>query len=209
MEGVSSEAASLAGHLGLGRLIYLYDDNHISIEGGTYLAFSEDRMKRFEAYGWHTQIVADDPNDEISAVDAIDRAIQNAKADPRPSIIAVRTVIGYGLPTKQGTEKAHGEPAGQEELDAAKRALGWPIEPRFYVPNDMLAFFRQAVEWGELAEQKWDQMTADYEQALSRTWVGTAPAFERRTSGWLGSRSAAVPRGRKRPSPAGRPPGRC
>src|SRR5215218_9121863 len=119
MEGISSEAASLAGHLQLGRIIYLYDDNHISIDGSTDLAFTEDRAARFEAYGWHVQKVADG-ND----VEAIDAAIRAAKADPRPSLIDVRTIIGFGAPKKQGTSKAHGEPLGEEELAAAKQALG-------------------------------------------------------------------------------------
>ena len=141
MEGVASEAASLAGHLRLGKLIYLYDDNHISIEGSTDLAFTEDRGKRFEAYGWHVQQVADGLD-----VEAIDRAIQAAKRDPRPSIIMVRNIIGYGLPTRAGTAKAHGEPPGDAELNGAKDKLGWPQEPRFYIPDEALAFFRQAVD---------------------------------------------------------------
>src|SRR5512133_242402 len=132
MEGVTAEAASLAGHLQLGKLIYLYDDNHISIEGSTDVAFTEDRMARFAAYGWHTQIVKDG-ND----VEAIDAAIKAAKADPRPSIIACRTTIGFGMPNRAGTPKAHGEPPGDEELNGAKKALGCPEVPRFYVPEDV------------------------------------------------------------------------
>ncbi|HEX7127220.1 MAG TPA: transketolase, partial [Thermodesulfobacteriota bacterium] len=124
MEGVASEAASLAGHLRLGRLIVLYDDNHISIEGETSLAFSEDVTARFEAYGWHTQRVADG-ND----LAAIDRAIEAAKADPRPSLIAVRTHIGFGSPNKQDTAEAHGAPLGKAEVALTKRALDWPEEP--------------------------------------------------------------------------------
>src|SRR4030095_14162036 len=131
MEGVSSEAASLAGHLQLGRLIYLYDDNHVSIDGSTDLAFTEDRGGRFEAYGWHVQTVADG-ND----VEAVDAAIQAAKADPRPSSIALRTIIAYVAQHKQGTSKAHGEALGDEELKAAKENLGWPLEPRFLIPGD-------------------------------------------------------------------------
>ncbi len=157
MEGVASEAASLAGHLKLGRLIYLYDDNRISIDGSTDLAFTEDRLARFAAYGWHTQSVADGHD-----VEALDRAIQQAKADPRPSLIAVRTVIGYGLPTRQGTEKAHGEPPGDEELNKAKQNLGWPVEPRFYVPEDVLNFFRQAVERGAQLESEWEAKLERY-----------------------------------------------
>jgi transketolase len=150
MEGVTSEAASLAGHLSLGRLIYLYDDNHISIDGSTDLAFTEDRAMRFEAYNWHVQKVADG-ND----VEAVDAAIQAAKADPRPSIIMCRTTIGFGSPNRQGTSKAHGEPLGDEELAMAKQNLGWPTEPRFFIPEDALEFFRQAVVRGSKAEDEW------------------------------------------------------
>jgi transketolase len=150
MEGVTSEAASLAGHLSLGRLIYLYDDNHISIDGSTDLAFTEDRAMRFEAYNWHVQKVADG-ND----VEAVDAAIQAAKADPRPSIIMCRTTIGFGSPNRQGTSKAHGEPLGDEELALAKQNLGWPTEPRFFIPEDALEFFRQAVVRGSKAEDEW------------------------------------------------------
>lgn len=157
MEGVASEAASLAGHLGLGKLIYLYDDNHISIDGNTEIAFTEDRMARFAAYNWHVQSVADG-ND----VEAIDAAIQKAKADPRPSIIAIRTHIGFGLPTRQDTEKAHGEPPGDEELAGAKRKLGWPVEPRFFVPEEVLAFFRQAIPRGAKAEADWNLQFEKY-----------------------------------------------
>ena len=143
MEGVASEAASLAGTLKLGKLIYLYDDNHISIEGSTELAFTEDRGKRFEAYGWHVQNVPDGLD-----VEAIDKAIQAAKLDPRPSLICVRNIIGYGLPSKAGKASAHGEPPGDAELDGAKDNLGWPKEPRFYVPEDTLTLYRQAVTRG-------------------------------------------------------------
>jgi transketolase len=157
MEGVASEAASLAGHLRLGNLIYLYDDNRISIEGPTDLAFTEDRAARFIAYGWHVQIVPDG-ND----VEAIDKAITTAKTDPRPSLILCRTIIGFGLPTRAGTSKAHGEPPGDEELNAAKLAAGWPIEPRFYIPDDVLKFFRQAVQEGDAAEKKWKDLFEKY-----------------------------------------------
>ncbi len=150
MEGVSSEAASLAGHLGLGRLIYLYDDNHISIDGSTDLAFTEDRAARFEAYNWHVQKI-EDGND----VEAIDAAIRIAKADPRPSLITVRTTIGYGAPKKQGTAKAHGEPLGDEELNAAKENLGWPLEPRFLIPGEVLEFYRDAIDKGREREIDW------------------------------------------------------
>lgn len=178
MEGVASEAASLAGHLSLGRLIYLYDDNKISIDGSTDLAFTEDRAKRFEAYGWHVQRV-DDGND----VEAIDQAIVKAKADPRPSIIMCRTVIGYGAPNRQGTAKAHGEPLGEEELNAAKDNLGWVKEPRFFIPDDVLAFYRQAVEKGAELESDWNKRFEAYKKAypelggeLERRLNGKLPA---------------------------------
>ena len=159
MEGVSSEAASLAGHLQLGRIIYLYDDNHISIDGSTDLAFTEDRAARFEAYKWHVQKV-EDGND----VEAIDAAIHAAKADPRPSLICVRTTIGYGAPKKQGTAKAHGEPLGDEELNAAKENLGWPVEPRFLIPGDVLEFYREAIEKGREREFDWKMKLDAYKQ---------------------------------------------
>ncbi|MEN9563448.1 MAG: transketolase, partial [Chloroflexota bacterium] len=157
MEGVASEAASLAGHLSLGKLIYLYDDNKISIDGSTDLAFTEDRAKRFEAYGWHIQRV-DDGND----VEAIDSAIKAAKADPRPSLILCRTVIGFGAPNRQGTQKAHGEPLGDEELNAAKDNLGWPKEPRFLIPDDVLEFYRKAVDRGRELEADWKMRREAY-----------------------------------------------
>jgi transketolase len=160
MEGISSEAASLAGHLQLGRLIYLYDDNHISIDGSTDIAFTEDRLARFAAYNWHTQRV-EDGND----LDAVDQAIRAAKEDPRPSLIACRSHIGFGAPHKQDTAKAHGEPLGDEELKAAKLNLGWPVEPRFLIPGDVLEFYRQALDEGQKAEAKWNQKFADYKKA--------------------------------------------
>ena len=176
MEGVASEAASLAGHLGLGKLIYLYDDNRISIEGSTDIAFTEDRGKRFEAYGWHVQYVPDGLD-----VDAIDRAIEAAKQDPRPSIIVVRNIIGYGLPTRQGTAKAHGEPPGDKELNGAKENLGWPLEPRFYVPDESLAFFRQAVTRGPELQAAWQQKF----EAYRAEYPELAAELERRLAGKL------------------------
>jgi transketolase len=157
MEGIASEAASLAGHLRLGRLVYLYDDNHISIDGSTALAFTEDRLQRFSAYQWHVQQI-EDGND----LEAIDEAIRAAKLDPRPSLIACRTHIGFGAPHKQDTAKAHGEPLGDEELDEAKRNLGWPVEPRFLIPPDVLEFFRRAVEDGRRAEEAWNRRLNEY-----------------------------------------------
>ena len=176
MEGVASEAASLAGHLRLGKLIYLYDDNHISIEGSTNIAFTEDRGARFEAYDWHVQHV-EDGND----IEAIDQAIIRAKQDPRPSLILCRTHIGFGLPTRQDTAKAHGEPPGEEELAGAKRKLGWPVEPKFYVPEDVLDFYRTAKERGRTLE-------ADYRQRIKRYQVSCpelAAELTRRLEGTL------------------------
>ncbi len=176
MEGISAEAASLAGHLKLGKLIYLYDDNHISIEGSTEVAFTEERMARFAAYGWHVQTVSDG-ND----VESIDRAIQAARQDPRPSIIACRTTIGFGLPTRQGTAKAHGEPPGDEELNGARQKLGWPLEPRFYIPDDVQAFFCQAVPAGARLETGWQEQLSAYRQAYPEL----AASLERRLQGKL------------------------
>ena len=176
MEGVASEAASLAGHLRLGRLIYFYDDNRITIDGSTDIAFTEDRGKRFEAYGWQVLHV-EDGND----VDAIDAAIEEAKADPRPSLIICRTHIGYGLPHKQDTPKAHGEPPGEEELAEAKRQMGWPVEPKFYIPDEVLAFYRQAQAQGEAWERAW----ADMLDAYGRKYPPLARELERRWAGKL------------------------
>jgi transketolase len=174
MEGVTSEAASLAGHLRLGKLIYLYDDNHITIDGSTDLAFTEDRAMRFEAYGWHVQKVEDGNN-----VDAMDVAIQSAKADPRPSIIMCRTIIGFGCPNRQGTSRAHGEPLGDDELNAAKDNLGWPKEPRFLIPEDVLVFYREALERGRQAEDAWKQKFVEYKNAKPEKGA----ELERRLSG--------------------------
>ena len=162
MEGVASEAASLAGHLGLDNMIYFYDDNHISIEGSTELAFTEDRAKRFEAYGWYVQKV-DDGND----LKAIDRAIRGAQAEQgRPSIIMVRTHIGYGSPNKQDTAEAHGSALGPEEVKLTKQNLGWPLEPAFLVPDEAKEHFHQAIEEGEEAEAEWQTKLAAYREAF-------------------------------------------
>jgi transketolase len=160
MEGITSEAASLAGHLKLGKIVFLYDDNNISIDGSTNLAYTEDVGKRFESYDWHVQHVADG-ND----VEAIDAAITAAQADPRPSLIRVRTIIGFGLPTRAGTEKAHGEPPGPEELKGAKQKLGWPTEPDFMIPGEVLEHFRDAVEQGAQRDAEWKARIAAYRNA--------------------------------------------
>ena len=158
MEGLSHEAASLAGHLKLGKLIYLYDNNYISLAGTTSLSFTEDRAKRFEAYGWQT-IVVDDGND----LAAIDRAIRAAQAETeRPSLILVHTIIGYGAPHKQNTFEVHGAPLGADEVKAAKENLGWQLEPTFYVPADALAHFRAALDSGKQAEAEWNALFAAY-----------------------------------------------
>ncbi|TFG10291.1 transketolase [Candidatus Thorarchaeota archaeon] len=157
MEGISSEAASLAGHLQLGKLIVLYDDNDISIDGSTDLTFTEDVAKRFEAFHWHIQRVDDGNN-----VETIDEAISKAKQDPRPSIIIVRTHIGYGLPTKQDSAASHGAPAGEEELTGAKKQLGWPEDKKFYIPEDVLEHFREAIDRGRLFEEEWTALKKRY-----------------------------------------------
>ncbi len=156
MEGISHEAAGLAGHLQLGKLIYLYDDNHISIEGRTTLAFTEDTAARFESYGWHVQRI--DGMDTASVEEAISAA--QAETD-RPSIIAARTIIGYGSPHRADTAKIHGEPLGEAEAEATRANLGWP-EERFYVPGEVLEHFREAVERGEGWEAEWEQRWERY-----------------------------------------------
>ena len=176
MEGISSEAASLAGHLKLGKLIYLYDDNKITIEGSTDITFTEDVAKRFEAYGWHVLRVADG-ND----VEAIDAAVKEAKKDPRPSIILCRTIIGYGLPTKANTPGIHGSPAGKEELAKAKENAGWPVEPMFTIPDEILAHFRTRLDTGKTAEEKWDKTYEKYQAAYPEL----AAEYERRLKGEL------------------------
>jgi transketolase len=160
MEGVSSEAASLAGHLKLGNIIYLYDDNHISIDGTTDFAFTEDRMKRFEAYEWHVQSVAD--GNDIEAIDAAIRAAQ--KVTDRPSIIAVRTHIGYGSPNKHDTGEVHGTPLGAEEVKLTKKAYGWDPEKQFFIPPAALDHFRKAVEKGKSAEEEWQKKFSEYKE---------------------------------------------
>ena len=150
MEGVSNEAASLAGHLGLGSLVYLYSDNKITIEGSTDLSFTEDAAARFTALGWHVQTV--DGND----LDGVEKAIAAAKAEKsKPSIIVARTHIGCGSPAKVDTADIHGAPLGTDEVKAAKEAVGWPLEPAFHVPDDALADFRSAVERGAAFESEW------------------------------------------------------
>ncbi len=162
MEGVQAEAASLAGHLKLGKLIYLYDDNHISLAGATSLTFTEDRAKRFEAYGWHVQSV-EDGND----VGALERALHAAQGEAaRPSLILVRTHLGYGSPHKQDTFEAHGSPLGVEEVKLTKANLGWPFDEPFYIPGQALEHFRDAIERGKQAEAEWNAKFQAYAQAF-------------------------------------------
>ncbi len=175
MEGVASEAASLAGHLRLGRLVYLYDDNRITIDGSTDLAFSEDVLARFDAYGWHTQRVTDG-ND----LDALRAAITAAQADGRPSLIAVRTTIGYGSPKKAGTSASHGAPLGADEVAATKAALGWPHDEPFTVPDDVRAHLDVRTD-GAARSAAWDAQLAAFTSAngaaaadLARRLTGVA-----------------------------------
>ncbi len=181
MEGVASEAASLAGHLRLGRLICLYDDNHITIDGSTDLAFSEDVGRRFEAYGWHVQRVAD--GTDLAAVEAAIRAAQAETG--RPSLIACRTHIGFGSPNRQDTSKAHGEPLGEEELQLAKQNLGWPAEHAFLVPEEASQEFRKALERGRAWEAEWKTGYEAYAKAFPEEAARWEQYLTRRLpSGW-------------------------
>src|SRR4029077_17147359 len=178
MEGVASEACSLAGHLALGKLIVLYDQNHISLSGSTSVVFTRDVGARFQAYGWHVQHVAD--GNDLAAIDTAIGAARAART--QPSIILVRTVIGYGAPHKQNTFEAHGSPLGPEELRAAKDNLGWPREPAFLVPPEGEANFRTAVARGQALEREWDARLRAYRAAhpdlaaeLTRRLAGELP----------------------------------
>ncbi len=177
-EGVASEACSLAGHLELGKLIALYDDNRIQLDGPTAWAFSEDVLSRFDAYGWHTQRVED--GNDLAAISA---AIENAQADDRPSIIAVRTHIGFGSPNKQDTQKAHGAPLGPDEVRLTKEAYGWDPDRIFFVPEEAAELFRRAVGAGRDLVAEWDARLDRYAAAfpaeaaeLQRRVAGTLPA---------------------------------
>src|SRR5438309_6670007 len=168
MEGVSAEASSLAGHLRLSNLIFLYDDNRVSLAGHTDVTFTEDRLKRYEAYGWHTQKV-EDGND----TEAIDRAIRAAKQQrERPSLIAVRTIIGYGSPNKADTHEAHGSPLGKDEVRLTKQKLGWPQEPAFLVPAEVRALWAGCVEELKKSYDGWQQKLAQWRKdpAHARLW---------------------------------------
>ena len=176
MEGVAAEAASLAGHLRLGKLICLYDDNHVTLAAGTAISFTEDRLARFAAYGWHTVPVAD--GNDLAAIDA---ALQAAHADTaRPSLIAVRTHIGYGSP-EQDSFKAHGAPLSDEDVRRTKQALGWPHQPTFHVPDAALHAWREAAARGREAQAAWQKVLADYVAAYPETGA----ELQRRLSGAL------------------------
>lgn len=200
MEGISSEASSLAGHFQLGKLIVFYDDNRVTIDGGTEITFTEDRAKRYEAYGWQVLHVEDGNN-----VAEIDRAIIAAKADPRPSMIVCRTYLGYGYPTWGGLSEAHSGIPSDEELAGAKLALGYPVEPKFYVSDEVLAHYREALDRGAKAENKWNESFAEYTAEkpelatqfkrviagdLPENWQSVLPKFEANEKG-LATRSAS------------------
>ena len=175
-EGIASEAASLAGHLRLGKLVVLYDDNQVQLDGPTSMAWSEDVPKRFEAYGWHAARVED--GNDLAAIEA---AITAARMDDRPSLIAGRTHIGFGSPNKQDSQKAHGAPLGPDEVRLTKEAYGWDPDRSFYVPADALAVFRQAVTEGEERVTAWNEALARYADGH----VGLAEEFLRRMAGRL------------------------
>jgi transketolase len=171
MEGVASEAASLAGHLKLGKLIYLYDDNRVTIEGFTDLAFTEHVPKRFESYGWHTSTVED--GNDLAAIEA---AIRDAQSiGDQPSLISVKTTIGYGMPTA-GTRKAHSDPPGEDAVRETKRHLDWPEDRQFFVPDEALAHFRESIERGSQFEDQWNELVSKYEsehEDLGKQWRET------------------------------------
>jgi transketolase len=200
MEGVASEAASLAGHLKLGKLIYLYDNNHITLAGETGLNFTEDVCKRFEAYGWHVQSI-----EEGNDIEAISRAITTAQNETsRPSLLPIRTHIGYGSPHKQDTFEVHGSPLGPEEVIATKKNLGWPLEPTFFIPDEALANFKKGLHRGTQLEEEWEANLESYGKVypelriewdqwmnsiLPKDWDRDIPVFSPDSKG-LATRSA-------------------
>jgi transketolase len=201
MEGISSEAASIAGHLKLGNLIYLYDDNHISIEGDTNITFTEDTVKRFEAFGWHVQVV-EDGNDVCKVSEAIEKAIIEKD---RPSIIKVRTHIAFGSPNKADTAGAHGSPLGDEELRLTKINLGWDPDKSFYVPDEVLNFYRSTGKKGKSKNAEWNKLFSEYkkefpelaeeylnlcENKFHEGWTDALPVFDPK-DGEVATRSAS------------------
>ena len=189
MEGVSAEAASLAGHLELGNIIYLYDDNHISIEGSTDITFNEDVSERYRSYGWHVQEVAD-----VNDIHALHQAIVNAKAETqKPSMIRVRSLIAYGSPNKAGTAGSHGAPLGADEIKLVKEFFGFDPDKSFNVPDEVLEYYHKAGEKGAGTEEKWNKLFADYKVAypelaaeyelaakgiLPEGWADDLPTFD-------------------------------
>jgi len=187
-EGISSEAGSIAGHLRLGKLIVLYANNHITIEGNTELAFTEDRLARFAAFGWHVQRIEQSNN-----IDKVAHALKAAQEETaRPSLIQVRTHIGFGSPHKQDTAAAHGEPLGVEEVRLTKEQLGWPVEPPFHIPEDALEHFREAAARGSAAQTEWElrleayaeehpDLAAEFQRVmhwqLAKSWDANLPTF--------------------------------
>lgn len=199
MEGISHEAASLAGHLKLGKLIYLYDSNKISIDGSTDLAFTDDTDKRFEAYGWDVQIIDGHNHEEI------ENAIKNAQSADRPSLIECKTHIGFGSPNKQGTAASHGAPLGDEEIRLTKKNLGIDPDKTFHVPKDVEQEMRKAIDLGREWEEKWKAVLDDYEKVhpvdgvtfkkfVSRTlpdnWDEVLPEFESDAKGMATRKSS-------------------
>jgi transketolase len=199
MEGISHEAASLAGHLKLGKLIYLYDSNKISIDGSTDLAFTDDTAKRFEAYGWDVQIIDGHNHKEIET------AIKKAQSADRPSLIECKTHIGFGSPNKQGTAASHGAPLGDDEIRLTKKNLGIDPDKSFHVPKDVEQEMRKAIESGRKWEEKWKALLSDYEKVhpvdgvafkkfVSRTlpenWDEVLPEFETNAKGMATRKSS-------------------
>jgi len=166
MEGIGSEASSLAGHLGLGKLIVFYDNNHISLDGPTSLSFSDDVGARYEAYGWHVQDLGEDL--ELDNIESATRAAM--EVEDQPSLVILRTHIGVGSPNKQDTKAAHGSALGEGEVELTKKAYGWPTLEPFYVPDEALAHFRQAVDRGGKLEEEWDERAERYEAAHGDLW---------------------------------------
>jgi transketolase len=191
MEGISAEAGSLAGYLRLGNLIYIYDDNHITIDGSTKLSFGEDVQRRFEAQGWHVQRC-----DGLD-IEGLRRALSDARAESeRPSLVILRTTIGYGSPHKAGTAKAHGAPLGAEETRLTKQALGWPLEPEFLVPDDVRAYFAERIPVKRAERQRLDAELARWRTAYPDLATAWDAARERRLPANLGALLAAEVQGK-------------
>jgi transketolase len=209
MEGVSHEAASLAGHLGLGRLIYVYDDNHITIDGSTDLAYSDDAARRFEGYGWHVERLGEIANDPVALEAALRRAVD---VEERPSLLILRSHIGWPSPTYTDTEHAHGNPLGEEEVARTKEILALPPEETFWVPDDVLAIYRDAGRRGREAREAWDKRLASWtgdraswdacfaqtglpgwEQVLPRWEAGDSVATRKASNACLNAVSEVMP----------------